>query len=202
MLTTENTPVNSNRCIVAPPRGATAQQHTSSDATGSATETQQRSLKALAFKHLKRNGPRNDGATQGEKTVQQTGEKPGHFVARVADEIDGFDGPVFTRLATAASRVCREIHGDNDHLVNDMIEDLKHYPPSSWDWLADHFEGQLHTQPEPQQPATAVRCCDCQRATITSGIAACGAGVDSGLPIAGYWHDDRHLCSAYWGVAL
>lgn len=47
-----------------------------------------------------------------------------------------------------------------------------------------------------------VRCCDCVHANVKAGIARCGAGVDSGLPIAGYWHDDRHLCSAYWGVAL
>ena len=50
-------------------------------------------------------------------------------------------------------------------------------------------------------PMPIVRCCDCQRASITNGIAVCGAGVDSGLPIAGFWVTDRHLCGSYWGVA-
>ena len=45
-----------------------------------------------------------------------------------------------------------------------------------------------------------VRCCDCQRATIANGIARCQAGVDSGLPIQGFWATDRHLCASYRAI--
>jgi hypothetical protein len=49
----------------------------------------------------------------------------------------------------------------------------------------------------PPVPVPMVRCADCQRATITNGIAACGAGVDSGLPIRGHWATDTHPCSQF-----
>ena len=42
-----------------------------------------------------------------------------------------------------------------------------------------------------------VRCCDCTHADIHAGIASCRAGVDSGLPIRGRWHSDRHPCESY-----
>ena len=44
-----------------------------------------------------------------------------------------------------------------------------------------------------------VRCCDCQHADVRAGIASCRAGVDSGLPIQGFWATDRHLCAEFTG---
>ena len=44
-----------------------------------------------------------------------------------------------------------------------------------------------------------VRCCDCQHATITNGIARCQAGVESGLPIQGFWAAGRHPCAEFTG---
>ena len=56
--------------------------------------------------------------------------------------------PLPARLAIAAERVCREIHGDNDDQVMQMLDDLASYQPDAWDSLADHFEGQLPPPPE------------------------------------------------------
>lgn len=42
-----------------------------------------------------------------------------------------------------------------------------------------------------------VRCADCAHADIHAGIASCRAGVESGLPIRGRWHSDRHPCESY-----
>lgn len=50
--------------------------------------------------------------------------------------------PLPARLAIAAERVCREIHGDNDDQVAQMLADLAECPESDWDSLADHFESQ------------------------------------------------------------
>ena len=44
-----------------------------------------------------------------------------------------------------------------------------------------------------------VRCADCQHATISAGIARCQAGVESGLPIQGFWAPARHLCAEFQG---
>lgn len=44
-----------------------------------------------------------------------------------------------------------------------------------------------------------VRCCDCQHADVQAGIASCRAGVESGLPIQGFWATDRHLCVEFQG---
>lgn len=33
--------------------------------------------------------------------------------------------------------------------------------------------------------------------TGMGGIAACGVGVESGLPVGGRWYTDRHLCDRY-----
>lgn len=79
---TENTPQNGVCCIVAPPSNATAQQTPPDRATGHATNAQRISLKALAARHLSRNGPCNSRATEGEKSVQQTGEKSCHKRAK------------------------------------------------------------------------------------------------------------------------
>ena len=44
-----------------------------------------------------------------------------------------------------------------------------------------------------------VRCADCQHADVRAGIASCRAGVESGLPIQGFWATDRHLCFEFQG---
>ena len=56
--------------------------------------------------------------------------------------------PLPVRLATAAERLCREVHGDSDDQVQEMLDDLAHCPPDDWDSLADHFESQLPPPPE------------------------------------------------------
>lgn len=57
--------------------------------------------------------------------------------------------PLPARLALAAERVCRDLHGDSDEQVRAMLDDLASYPPEDRDSLADHFEGQLPPPPEP-----------------------------------------------------
>lgn len=42
-----------------------------------------------------------------------------------------------------------------------------------------------------------VTCSDCAHATVNSGIAHCGGGVDSGIPAGGWWATDRHLCAEF-----
>lgn len=56
--------------------------------------------------------------------------------------------PLPARLAIAAERACREIHGDSDDQVQAMLDDLANYPSDDWDSLADHFEAQLPPPPE------------------------------------------------------
>ena len=50
-------------------------------------------------------------------------------------------------LIDAAVRVCVEIHGDGPEQVQAMIDDLRHYPAASWDWLTSHFQAQLPPPP-------------------------------------------------------
>lgn len=232
MLTTEITPQKPSCCAVALPRGATAQQPPFGSATDRATGAQRIGLKALAAKHLQRNTPRNNSATEGKKDAQQTGEKTGHFVAQrcapVAVDLQ-------QRLHLAATRVCREIHGDDDHAVEQMLDDLRHTPESDWVALTEHFERQLPPPPEPgyrritvktashqfdvdmpeakaiiflgeddfgqmtHKPPATHSCSECTHSTITSGIAHCAAGVDSGIPAGGWWGTDRHLCGKFEG---
>jgi TubC N-terminal docking domain len=56
--------------------------------------------------------------------------------------------PLPIRLAAAATRVCREIHGDDDQTVATMLDDLR-TQPDDWDALAEHFEQQLPPPPQP-----------------------------------------------------
>ena len=56
--------------------------------------------------------------------------------------------PLPARLAIAAERVCREIHGDSDDQVAQMLDDLAHCPSDDWAALTEHFEGQLPPPPE------------------------------------------------------
>lgn len=57
--------------------------------------------------------------------------------------------PLPARLAIAAERVCREVHGDGDDQVARMLDGLAHCPADDWGSLADHFESQLPPPPEP-----------------------------------------------------
>lgn len=148
---TENTPQNGVCCIVAPPSNATAQQTPSDRATGHATNAQRISLKALAARHLSRNKPCNSRATEGEKSVQQTGEKSGHFVARVAGAFDAHQNPAFGLLEAAASRVYREVYRASESEVALAIDELRGYPHDSQAGLLRYFEGLLHTQREAQR---------------------------------------------------
>lgn len=52
------------------------------------------------------------------------------------------------KLIDAASRVCREIHTDDDQAVQSLLDDLRNQP-EDWDALTDHFESQLPAPPEP-----------------------------------------------------
>ena len=104
-------------------------------------------------------------------------------------------------LIEAASRCCVEIHGDGPEAVAAMIEDLTHCPPASWPWLADHFRSQLPALPaDPAPDAITATCGECRHGTPSqhhAAILTCAAGVASGLPIAGRWHDDRHACPEF-----
>jgi len=53
------------------------------------------------------------------------------------------------RLVSAAIRVCRDIHGDDEGQVQQMLDDLAAYPESDWGALVEHFERQLPPPPEP-----------------------------------------------------
>lgn len=116
------------------------------------------SLKALALLHLPRNSTCNFGATRVQEAAQLFSEKRGvkvaRKVARVAHEVAGreppFDDPDFVRMAVAACRACRDIHGDEDDAIADMVDDLRHADPATWPALAAHFERQAHAQPGAQ----------------------------------------------------
>lgn len=70
MLTTEPT-ANTESCKVALPRERNHATNKDESATGNATPVQRLSLKALAVRHLQRNTPSNEGATNPQKPVQQ-----------------------------------------------------------------------------------------------------------------------------------
>lgn len=104
-------------------------------------------------------------------------------------------------LIEAATRCCVEIHGDGPEGVAAMLDDLLHWPPASWPWLADHFRRQL---PDPdgngfRAAATTICCGECQHGTATDHtvILTCGLGIPSGLPINGRWSTDRHGCGQF-----
>ena len=103
-----------------------------------------------------------------------------------------------TDLIEAATRYCVEIHQDGPEAVAAMLDDLLHYPPASWPWLADHFRRQLIDVEFPTMPTT-VCCADCQHGTATDhpAILECGLGITSGLPIRGRWSTDRHRCGKF-----
>jgi len=100
-------------------------------------------------------------------------------------------------LIDAATRVCLDLHNDPPEAVAAMLEDLRHWPAESWDWLTDHFRRQL--PPPPAITASSATCGGClhSRPTNHPAILRCAAGVQSGLPTAGRWHTDRHDCSEF-----
>lgn len=51
------------------------------------------------------------------------------------------------KLIDSASRVCREIHADDDQAVEAMLYDLRGQP-DDWAALEEHFEGQIQPDPE------------------------------------------------------
>ena len=57
----------------------------------------------------------------------------------------------------------------------------------------EHADWIRAANPKPR----SVRCADCDHATVTSGIARCGVGVDSGLAPRGWWATDRHQCQLF-----
>ena len=65
--------------------------------------------------------------------------------------------PLPARLASAAERVCREIHGVSDGQVQGMLDDLASHPPKDWDALTQHFEAQLSPPPEPGRERITVQ---------------------------------------------
>jgi len=99
------------------------------------------------------------------------------------------------RLVTAATRVCREIHNDDDAAVQEMLVDLTWNDPKDWDVLTAHFEGQL---PPPGRPIPAlVTCSGCSHAAPSPhhpGIVHCGVGMESGAATNGWFSTDKHLC--------
>ena len=100
-------------------------------------------------------------------------------------------------LNDVAVRVCLEMHNDGPEAVAAMVDDLRHWPANSWDWLTAHFTAQL---PPPPALATAPTTCgDCLhgRQTDHPAILECERGVPSGLPIGGRWHTDRHDCPEF-----
>ncbi len=54
-----------------------------------------------------------------------------------------------SRLVSVATRVCRELHGDDEGQIQRMLDDLAAYPESDWGALTEHFESQLPPPPEP-----------------------------------------------------
>ena len=108
--------------------------------------------------------------------------------------------PLPASLIKAAMALC-ESYGDNASQREQMKDELQDYPPESWPWLESYLiETSVRKDMERIKPM--VRCCDCRRATISNGIASCAAGVKSGLPIAGFWATDKHLCGEYQGAEV
>ena len=101
-------------------------------------------------------------------------------------------------LINAATRVCLELHGDGPEAVAAMVDDLRHWPAASWDWLTSHFQAQL----PPLSAITAdlpTTCGNCLhgRPTQHPAILRCAAGVPSGLPTGGRWSTDPHDCEQF-----
>jgi hypothetical protein len=102
-------------------------------------------------------------------------------------------------LIRAALHLC-DSYKDTPEQIEQMFNDIAKHPPEQWEWLESYLN-ETSVRMDLERIPPMVRCSDCAHATIDAGIARCSECVDSGLPIGGFWHDDRHLCSAYWGIA-
>lgn len=107
--------------------------------------------------------------------------------------------PMPASLIRAAMDLC-ESYGDNADQREQMKDELQDYPPESWPWLEQYFNEKSYRM-DLERLKPMVRCCDCANASTTKGIASCGAGVESGLPVGGFWYSDPHLCESYWGLS-
>ena len=109
--------------------------------------------------------------------------------------------PLPADLIEAATRYCKEIHRDGPEAAAAMLADLRDYPPASWPLLVDYFTRQLPALPaDPVRSAIVATCGTCRHGVTTDRMAAvvqCAAGVPSGLPVAGRWHDDRQHCHKF-----
>lgn len=102
------------------------------------------------------------------------------------------------RLVNAATRVCREIHDDDDEAVQAMLDDLCWNDPADWEALISHFERQLPPPPPKAIPAL-VTCSGCNHAAPSPhhpAIVHCKAGVESGAATAGWFATDKHYCDS------
>jgi len=98
-------------------------------------------------------------------------------------------------LIDAAVRVCLELHNDGPEAVAAMVDDLRHWPADSWDWLNDHFMAQLPAITA-DLPTTCGNCLHSMPASHPA-ILRCADGVPSGLPIGGRWSTDPHDCHEF-----
>ena len=91
-----------------------------------------------------------------------------------------------------------DAYGDTAEQWAELLEDLLHHDPATWPKLERYFAGRaIELETEADAGTRMVRCADCRNSTTSNGIARCGAGVESGLPIGGFWASDRHLCPSY-----
>jgi rhodanese-related sulfurtransferase len=99
------------------------------------------------------------------------------------------------RLIDAATRVCLEVHHDDDEALQEMLADLTWNDPADWDKLIDHFETQLPPPGRPIPPL--VTCSGCSHTAPSPhhpAIVHCRVGVESGAAAGGWLDTDRHFC--------
>ena len=101
--------------------------------------------------------------------------------------------------ALRSSRYCVEVVEVKDvEAANNHSLIVRCWTPSGTERLieVDSVEQALFVQRMNPKPPM-VSCADCDHAAINSGIASCLVGVDSRLPINGYWATERHLRDLY-----
>ena len=97
--------------------------------------------------------------------------------------------------AIKASEVIVNSDGGNDlQPANDarVTFHVPEYAVKSGKRYSFDLEVQTNIQPQP-----LVKCLDCTHASVDRGIARCEAGVDSGLPIQGFWATNPHRCGQF-----
>ena len=98
-------------------------------------------------------------------------------------------------LIRAAIHLC-DSYRDTPEQRAEMLADIAHYSPEHWAWL-EAYLNETSYRMDMERTKPMVKCADCRHASINSGIARCSVGVESGLPIGGFWYSDRHLCASY-----